>query len=108
MRDGIVVFDFLRAPVPEQIADRAIDRVVATVAELRQVHLELKESARAQLRSLATADIGNGGRGIVSAIETHLVNPLAWELFDRPRDRGSVLRVVAVEPAGQNSRLVLG
>jgi ATP-dependent Clp protease ATP-binding subunit ClpB len=108
LRDSVVVFDFLRPPVPDRIADLALDRVVATVAGTHQVTLDLLTGARAQLRALATADPRNGGRGIVSAVETYLVNPLARELFTDPREPGGTLRVHAVEQDGQNWRLVVG
>jgi ATP-dependent Clp protease ATP-binding subunit ClpA len=107
MRQSIVVFDFLRPPVPEQIADRAIDRVIETVAQLHQIRMELTEPARQRLRTLATHDKRNGGRGIVSDIEMYLVNPLARELFARPRPPGSTLIVTGVEPEQQNWRLVV-
>jgi energy-coupling factor transporter ATP-binding protein EcfA2 len=107
IRDSIVVFDFLRPPVPEQIADQAIARLAGTVEQLHQIHLELTPRARADLRTLATYDVRNGGRGVISAIEKHLVNPLGRELFTHPRRPGELLRVAAVEPDGQNTRLVV-
>lgn len=105
--DTIVVFDFLRPPFPEQIADHAINRVAATTLEQHGVYLELTSDVRSQLVALATSSSNLGGHGIVSAIEAHLVSPLAWNLFVGPRPRGSTLRVLRVESTNAGSLLVV-
>ncbi|MFF2367860.1 AAA family ATPase [Streptomyces sp. NPDC058122] len=106
IQQNIVVFDFLRPPVTGQIADRALDRVAETVLRVQGVTVEYTEEARDRLRDLATFDLRNGGRGIISEIEAILVNPLARELFLNPRQPGSSLRVTGLKQEGQNWRLV--
>lgn len=108
IQQNIVVFDFLRPPVTERIADRALDRVAETVRRVHGVTLEYTAEARDRFRELATFDLRNGGRGIVSEIETILVNPLARELFLQPRQPGSTLRITGLKPDGQNWKLVTG
>ena len=107
VQQSIVVFDFLREDVASMIANRAIDRVIETVARRHDVDVEFSADARAELCDLATVDLSNGGRGIVSAIEKYLVNPLARELFVRPPEPGGTLLVNGLERVGQNWRLVL-
>ncbi|QKV74890.1 AAA family ATPase [Amycolatopsis sp. Hca4] len=102
VRNSIVVFDFLRDEVAVQIAERAIARVVDTVARLYETTLTFTEDARADLLDHATFDLANGGRGIVSAIESYLVNPLARALFLQPPDKGSKITVTGFEKTGQN------
>lgn len=107
IQQNIVVFDFLRPPVTEQIAERAVDRVVTTVRRLHGVTVTFSEKARSQLVDLATFDTRNGGRGIVSEIERVLVNPLARELFEQHREPGATLHVLELEQTGQNWRMVV-
>ncbi|MEU6277909.1 AAA family ATPase [Streptomyces populi] len=106
IQQNVVVFDFLRPPVTEQIADRSIERVVETVRRVHGVTVELTDDARCHVRELATYDLRNGGRGIVSEVEAVLVNPLARELFLRPRRHGEVLRITGLLPDGQNWKVV--
>ncbi len=106
IQQNIVVFDFLRPPVTEQIADRALDRVAETVRRVHGVTVEYTDEARDRLRELATFDLRNGGRGIVSEVEAVLVNPLARELFLHPRTQGSSVRITGLKPDGQNWKLL--
>jgi energy-coupling factor transporter ATP-binding protein EcfA2 len=107
VQQNIVVFDFLRPPVTDEIAERAIDRVAATVSRLHDIQVEYTPEGRDHLRELATFDLRNGGRGIISQIESVLVNPLARELFERPREPGQALLITEVDQDGQNWRLVV-
>jgi energy-coupling factor transporter ATP-binding protein EcfA2 len=108
VQQSIVVFDFLREDVAGQIAERAINRVVDTVARRYEAHLEFSPQAREELTDQATYDLSNGGRGIVAAIEKYLVNPLARVLFSDPPVPGATIRVAGLERVGQNWRLVVG
>jgi ATP-dependent Clp protease ATP-binding subunit ClpB len=107
IQQNIVVFDFLHEPFTTMIAERAVDQVLATVLRLHGVTVELSVQARDQLLRLAVYDPRNGGRGIISQVESTLVNPLARELFAAPREPGTVLRLDAVETDGQNWRAVV-
>jgi ATP-dependent Clp protease ATP-binding subunit ClpA len=93
--------------VTDEIAERAIDRVAATVSRLHDIQVEYTPEGRDHLRELATFDLRNGGRGIISQIESVLVNPLARELFERPREPGQALLITEVDQDGQNWRLVV-
>jgi energy-coupling factor transporter ATP-binding protein EcfA2 len=108
VQQSIVVFDFLREEVAGQIAERAIERVVETVRRQYGASLEFTEEARAELVDHATYDLSNGGRGIVSAIEKYLVNPLARALFADPPAPGATVLVTGLQRVGQNWRLELG
>ncbi|MEU8183559.1 AAA family ATPase [Micromonospora sp. NPDC049044] len=107
VQQSIVVFDFLRPEVAVEIADRAIDHVAETVNRVFGAHLEFAAEAREELHKEATYDLSNGGRGIVTTIESILVNPLARELFANPPAVGQTLHVEAVVQDGQNRALVM-
>ncbi|MBP2328006.1 energy-coupling factor transporter ATP-binding protein EcfA2 [Kibdelosporangium banguiense] len=108
VQQSIVVFDFVREHVAAELADRAIERVAATVARRYEATLKFSDQARTELRDQATYDLSNGGRGIISAIEKHLVNPLARHLFAHPPAPGDTVLIEDIEQDGQNWRLVLG
>jgi ATP-dependent Clp protease ATP-binding subunit ClpA len=108
VQQSIVVFDFLREEVAGEIAERAINRVAETVGRRYEAVLELSEEAHADLVDDATYDLSNGGRGIVSAIEKSLVNPLARSLFEKPPEPGDVVRVDQLRRIGQNWTLDRG
>jgi hypothetical protein len=107
LRQNIVVFDFVREDVAAQIAERTVERVVHTVDRLFTATLTFTDEAREQLLEHATYDLSNGGRGVVSAIENYLVNPLARQVFQYPPSQGEVIEIKGFEQAGQNWELVV-
>jgi ATP-dependent Clp protease ATP-binding subunit ClpB len=107
LQQSIVVFDFLRPEIAAQIVDRAIGRVVDTVRRRYDAQLEFTDEAADGLRELATFDLGNGGRGIVSMVGRYLVDPLSRELFANPPEPGKKLVITGIEPIGQSWRLVV-
>jgi ATP-dependent Clp protease ATP-binding subunit ClpB len=94
--DNFIVFDFIRPEVAPLIFDAMIGNVAARVEEVVGERLELPDSTRATLLPLCTSDLSKGARGIATAIEANLVNPLARALFDRSDRRRGVIRVSAI------------
>jgi ATP-dependent Clp protease ATP-binding subunit ClpA len=107
MRQNIVVFDFIREQVAGLIAERTVQRVVDAVDRLHTAKLTFSDDARDDLLEHATYDLSNGGRGVVSAIENLLVNPLARRVFQSPPNPGEVIEVKGFEQVGQNWELVV-
>ena len=83
--ENIIVFDFIRPQVAEEIF-ASMARSVLEDAAASGHQVTLSGEAWQSLRHLCTADLTNGGRGIRNMIEAHLVNPLARALFDRDHD----------------------
>ncbi|MFE0043013.1 AAA family ATPase [Streptomyces albireticuli] len=81
---NVVVFGFITEETAGRILDLQIGNIRRQLAAEHRLHLELADAARAQLAAYCTRDLWNGGRGIGMVLETHLLNPLACELFDRP------------------------
>lgn len=79
--DNIVVFDFIRPDTAEAIFDLFVENIEARVRHEHKAELKLADKARRRLLAWCTEDLSNGARGIGSALETTLVNPLARELF---------------------------
>jgi energy-coupling factor transporter ATP-binding protein EcfA2 len=78
---NVVVFDFISDDVAEQIFDLQIRNIQRQLAQGHQLVLRIEDKARRELLEHCTRDKWNGGRGIGMVLETHLINPLARELF---------------------------
>ncbi|MDL4815009.1 AAA family ATPase [Actinomadura opuntiae] len=94
---NILVFDFIRPEPARRICDNALGNVLRLVGKELGQTLTIGERASHDLLGWCTEDLANGGRGILNAVETGFVNPLARALFDRRRlEPGGRLTVTAV------------
>ncbi|MET3591809.1 energy-coupling factor transporter ATP-binding protein EcfA2 [Mesorhizobium shonense] len=78
---NIIVFDFIRRPVAEQIFDQIVSGLLEHTKSLGCA-VTVSEDAYSALRELCLQDLTNGGRGIRNMVEAHLANPLSRALFD--------------------------
>jgi len=104
--DNIIVFDFIRDDIAEQIFKGMLNNVLADLKESQGVDVVVSPSSLQTLRDLCLKDLSNGGRGIRNKIETHLVNPLSRALFDENIESGSRLCISSVE-ASMVTKLIL-
>lgn len=79
--ENVIVFDFIRPNVANEIFDQMVDALLTDVRSLGY-GVSLSKTASDTLRGLCLADLSNGGRGIRNQLETHLINPLSRSLFD--------------------------
>ncbi|GGZ56245.1 chaperone [Streptomyces inusitatus] len=93
---NVVVFDYIPAEVATEIFDSQMGNIQRVLREERGVRLRLSGEAHRTLSAHCTADSDNGGRGIGMLLETHLINPLARELFDRGVLEGTSVTVTGV------------
>jgi hypothetical protein len=106
--DNILVFDFIRPDVADEIFVGMVDGVLADIESSQGIRLAIDPEPRAQLRALCLTDLSNGGRGIRNKVETHLINPLARALFDQDAKAGSVFVIQSlVAEAGSATSLRL-
>lgn len=105
--DNIVVFDFIDEEVGERIFDLLLGNIGRRVEREFGCALELEATARTTLLELAVADLDHGGRGVGSALENGLVNPLARALFSNPPEPDGTVRVAAVHRRGRRFDLEL-
>ena len=103
--ENIIVFDFIRDAVAQQIFEQIVDALLADVRALG-FEVAISDDARSALRALCLADLSNGGRGIRNQVEAHLVNPLSRALFDVGALPGEHYEIRAVQP-GSSTVLTL-
>jgi energy-coupling factor transporter ATP-binding protein EcfA2 len=94
--DNILVFDFVRQGVADEIFDLMVDGILGEAIPSEDIRVSISPSAREALRVICLSDLSNGGRGIRNKVETHLVNPLARTLFDLDRRPGSTIEITEV------------
>lgn len=103
--DNIIVFDYIRPAVAEDIFAMQLRNIQAQLLRNRQIRLELGPEAEAQLRAQMGIRRGdnqgleNGGRGIGNTMESHLINPVARWIFDH-NVTGGTLQVERLEQSG--------
>jgi ATP-dependent Clp protease ATP-binding subunit ClpA len=103
--DNILVFDFIRPAIADEIFAGMVDGVLTDIASSQNIRVEIDADPRAQLRALCLTDLSNGGRGIRNKVETHLVNPLARALFDKDAQAGAgfVIQALVAEAGSATS-----
>ena len=80
--ENIVVFDFIREDVADQILRAQVDKIIANLQTEKKISLSLSVEAMEVLRTKAIGNLDNGGRGIGNIVESLLINPLSRYLFD--------------------------
>ncbi len=107
--DNIVVFHPMHGKVAESLVHSFIGTILDNVRIRVGNTVELSERARAQLVDLATQKevLANGGRGITTCLEEHLVNPLGRMLFDTDSHAAITIEEICQDENGRPSlRLV--
>ena len=94
--ENIIVFDFIRPDVAEQIFQQMIDGVIEDL-QTQGVILSFTPDALQSLKKISLADLSNGGRGIRNQIEAYLLNPLARELFKLNPQTGQALVITQLQ-----------
>jgi hypothetical protein len=105
--DNIVVFDFIGRGAAARIFDSALRNILRRVHDEHRITLEMADDVTDRLREWCTSDLSKGGRGIGTALESYLVNPLARALFDRELGRGETVKVIDITRDGSVSSVVL-
>jgi len=101
MGENIIVFDFIREDIAEQIFEQMVRSTLADL-KAQEMTVSLSHESKANLKALCLADLSNGGRGIRNQVEANLLNPLARALFDADAAPGSIFSITTLQ-AGQLS-----
>jgi len=98
--ENIIVFDFIRGDVAQEILDAMTARILEDVRTEQGVEIVLTPPARAALAAICLADLSNGGRGVRNQLEAHFVNPLARAAFALDMRAGECLLIEDIGQAG--------
>ena len=101
--DNFVIFDFIKAPVDEQIVDLLISKLARAAKETKKMDLIIEPPAREKLVALARRHLHHGGRGIRNAVDSALVNPLSRTLFDENVQPHAHVRVIDLRDNGEDA-----
>ncbi|SAK94522.1 ATPase [Caballeronia catudaia] len=93
--ENIIVFDFIRDDVAQEIFDQMVCVVLEDIAS-QGMAVELDQPSRVALQQRCLRDLSNGGRGIRNQIEAHLINPLARGLFDQDAKTGDRFLITGI------------
>lgn len=91
---NIVVFDFIGGEAASLVFSAIMSRVLEAVRDENGIDIEIAPEAFEHLRLLCTNDVFEGGRGIGNRIESHFINPLSRELFNRQPENRLFVRAV--------------
>lgn len=91
--ENIVVFDFIRPDIAEQILLSQLGKIIQGLAAERKITLTLSETALSSLMENALGNLGNGGRGIGNIVENMLIDPLSRYIFDENVQDGESLEI---------------
>ncbi len=105
---NIIVFDYVTEEFADRILQRLLDNVATRVEREYEAKLTIAPAAREAIAEFALADLSNGGRGIGSAVEEALVNPLARQLVFAPPQAGGEVRVEGLSRDGRSFELECG
>ncbi len=90
--DSFVVFDFIRPPVDREIVEMFLERLIRSADSERGIELVVEPPVRDKLVELGARRLVHGGRGIRTAVDEALVNPLNRLIFDH--DVGQQTRLI--------------
>jgi hypothetical protein len=94
--DTFVPMDFIQEETVPAILDKALASVTGRVLEVHGAVLEMAPTAWKTLYAEAVERLAHGGRGLLTAVESALVNPLSRELFDLAPEPGETITVEAI------------
>lgn len=95
--ENIIVFDFIRPDVANQIFSMMVDIILTRVEQATGRLVQLSDEVCMRLGEICLNDLSDGGRGIRNQLEAHLVNPLARLLFDHPGEGPLVIGAISLK-----------
>lgn len=91
--ENIVVFDFIREDVAEEILLAQVEKIVSRLRSEKNIDVELTDKAKDVLKQHAIGNLENGGRGIGNIVESLLINPLSRFMFDNEIFQNRKIRI---------------
>ena len=83
-----------------------IKKISENLSAEKRIELVISAEARAQLLSAATANLGNGGRGIGNIVESMLIDPLSRYMFDNKIFDNATIQIEQIDTTGLPTSLI--
>ena len=80
--DGVVVFDFIEAPVAREIAAGKLAAFGSWLVRERGLNVSIEPELAKEIINLACEKLDMGGRGVVNRLQSIFVDPLSHALVD--------------------------
>ena len=102
--DNIVVFNPIGGTIAEDLANQFLDTILSNVRIRVGNNVAITDTARAALISAVTSqtELEAGGRGITTALENRLTNPLGRILFGLGRDQNVTITGIRTDDSQPN------
>ncbi len=104
--ENIVVYDFIRADVAEEILTAQINKICQNLMTDKKIEIRLTEKAFNVLKENALKNLQNGGRGIGNVVENLFINPLSRFLFDNEIFGNSKISVDDIKISAISAELI--
>lgn len=99
--DNIVVFDYIREPVLDEILENQKKKIKANMLREKNIEFDISDEAYKYLHERALENLDNGGRGVLNALETYLINPLSEYMLKNNVRKDAKIFVKEIAPNGE-------
>ena len=99
--DNIVVFDYIREPVLDEILENQKKKIKANMLREKNIEFDISDEAYKYLHERALENLDNGGRGVLNVLETYLINPLSEYMLKNDVRKDAKIFVKEIAPNGE-------
>lgn len=98
--DNIVVFDYIREPVLDEILENQKKKIKTNMLREKNIEFDISDEVYKYLHERALENLDNGGRGVLNALETYLINPLSEYMLKNNVRMDAKIFVKEIAPNG--------
>lgn len=99
--DNIVVFDYIREPVLDEILENQKKKIKANMLREKNIEFDISDEVYKYLHERALENLDNGGRGVLNVLETYLINPLSEYMLKNDVRKDAKIFVKEIAPNGE-------
>jgi len=100
--ENIVVFDFIRGEVAQEIFRKMLQNVLYALSEQYRISVTFEAEAVQRLYDACSADLLMGGRGIGNKLEEVFINPLSRLMFQLEATAGDRIHLQELRQEGSS------
>ena len=104
--DNIVVFDFIRPEIAEQILMSQLNKISSNLSVEKNITVKINSNVIETLKEIVLKNLENGGRGIGNVVESYFVNPLSSYIFDNDIQNGAVIDIKGIDITSGTTKFI--